>query len=373
MDGRLPLPTLLSQTLVAFIVEFDNEFEHRTPHRTGLLGATGGRWVPWLVSMAFLAKVLRHVDEEGTTFDELKRRTGLKAQQLNQWLTRLSAWWGYLMVGNGLPWNSKRLPAAGLIFRPTPGGLKAIQEFRPLEGIIEKRWVRRFGLEEVSRLREALIEVAGQVAAGLPDSLPILGFGLFSAGPEGEAELRPAGDEAPISEMGLAGLLSKVLLAIAVEFERVSPVSLASCANVLRLTPDEGIRLRDLPRLSGVSKESIGMALTFLEARGYAHVGMEAGKGKWLRLTELGVRARERYPILVGGIEERWRGALGADVFDALREPLERMVGAYDGPWTGLFEGMKPYPAGWRSYVSVPENLPHFPMILHRGGYPDGS
>ncbi len=373
MDGRLPLSTLLSQTLVAFIVEFDNEFEHRPPHRTSLLGATGGRFVPWLVSMAFLAKVLRHVDEEGTTFDELKRRTGLKAQQLNQWLTRLSAWWGYVMVGNGLPWNSKRLPAAGLIFRPTPGGLKAIQEFRPLEGIVEKRWVMRFGLDEVSRLREALVEVAGRVATGLPDSLPILGFGLFSAGPEGEAELRPAGDEAPISKMGLAGLLSKVLLAFAVEFERVSPVSLAASANVLRLTPDEGIRLRDLPRLSGVSKESIGMALTFLEARGYAQVKTAAGKGKWLRLTELGVRARERYPILVDEIEERWRGALGVDGIDALRESLERLVGAYDGPWTGLFEGMKPYPDGWRAHVPVPENLPHFPMILHRGGYPDGS
>jgi len=52
---------------------------------------------------------------------------------------------------------------------------------------------------------------------------------------------------------------------------------------------------------------------------------------------------------------------------------LERLVGAYDGPWTGLFEGMKPYPDGWRAHVPVPENLPHFPMILHRGGYPDGS
>jgi hypothetical protein len=373
MDGRLPLSTLLSQTLVAFIVEFDNEFEHRTPHRTSLLGATGGRRAPWLVSMAFLVKVLRYVDEDGTTFDELKRATGLKAQQLNAWLTRLSAWWGYLMVGNGLPWNSKRLPAAGLIFRPTPGGLKAIQAWRGLEGIIEMRWVRRFGQDEVSQLREALVRVAGQVAAGLPDSMPILGFGLFSTGPEGEAELRPAGDEAPLAEMGLAGLLSKVLLAFAVEFERVSPVSLAASANVLRLTPDEGIRLRDLPRLSGVSKESIGMALTFLEARGYAQVKTETGKGRWLRLTELGIQARERYPILAREIEDGWRAAVGADVIDALREPLERLVSAYDGPGTGLFEGMKPYPDGWRSHVPVPEALPHFPMILHRGGYPDGS
>jgi hypothetical protein len=77
--------------------------------------------------------------------------------------------------------------------------------------------------------------------------------------------------------------------------------------------------------------------------------------------------------MLVGEIEERWRVALGADAIDTLREPLERLVGAYDGPGTGLFEGMKPYPEGWRSFVTVPEVLPHFPMIMHRGGYPDGS
>ena len=374
MNDRLPLSALLSQALVAFIVEFDNEFERRTPHRTSAHGAAGGRFAPWLVSMAMWSKFMRHIDAEGTAFDELQRRTGLKAQQLNPWLTRMSAWWGYLMVGYGLPWKSKRPPAPETVFLPTPGGLKAIQEWRPLEGIIEKRWARRFGRDEVSRLREALVDVAGRVAAGRPDSLPILGFGLLSAEPEREAELSPPGDEPPISELGLAGLLSKVLLAFTVEFERVSPVSLAICANVLRLTPDEGIRLRDLPRLGGVSKESIAMALTFLEARGYAKVGPEAGgKGKVLRLTERGVRARELYPILAGEIEERWRTALGAEAVDALREPFERLVGAYDGPWTGLFEGMKPHPEGWRAFVPVPETLPHFPMILHRGGYPDGS
>jgi hypothetical protein len=33
MDGPVPLPTLLSHTLVAFTIEFDNEFEHLVPHR----------------------------------------------------------------------------------------------------------------------------------------------------------------------------------------------------------------------------------------------------------------------------------------------------------------------------------------------------
>jgi hypothetical protein len=51
MNGRLPLPTLLSHALVAFTIEFDNEFEHRVPHRTTNHGSTGSRSSPWLVSM----------------------------------------------------------------------------------------------------------------------------------------------------------------------------------------------------------------------------------------------------------------------------------------------------------------------------------
>jgi hypothetical protein len=33
MAAGLPLPTLLSQALVAFTIEFDNEFERQMPHR----------------------------------------------------------------------------------------------------------------------------------------------------------------------------------------------------------------------------------------------------------------------------------------------------------------------------------------------------
>ena len=35
--------------------------------------------------------------------------------------------------------------------------------------------------------------------------------------------------------------------------------------------------------------------------------------------------------------------------------------------------GLQPYPDGWRAKVRAPETLPHHPMVLHRGGFPDGS
>jgi hypothetical protein len=43
----LPLSALLSQVLVAFTIELDNEFEHRMPHHTAK--HRGSRDVPWLV------------------------------------------------------------------------------------------------------------------------------------------------------------------------------------------------------------------------------------------------------------------------------------------------------------------------------------
>ncbi|MGA2826507.1 MAG: hypothetical protein ABSF03_10325 [Streptosporangiaceae bacterium] len=34
---------------------------------------------------------------------------------------------------------------------------------------------------------------------------------------------------------------------------------------------------------------------------------------------------------------------------------------------------LEPYPGNWRADVRAPRTLPHYPMVLHRGGYPDGS
>ena len=62
MQPRLPLSALLSQALVAFTIEFDNEFEHRVPHRTSDFG--GSRPDPYLVSMVMWLMVLRYIPEQ---------------------------------------------------------------------------------------------------------------------------------------------------------------------------------------------------------------------------------------------------------------------------------------------------------------------
>jgi hypothetical protein len=100
-----------------------------------------------------------------------------------------------------------------------------------------------------------------------------------------------------------------------------------------------------------------------------------SGRGKVVRLTDTGVRAQRGYHRFVAEVEDDWRSRFGAATLRALREPLEQIVGEQPTAAAGspLFAGLTPYPDGWRAKVRAPVTLPHYPMVLHRGGYPDGS
>lgn len=339
MEGKLPLPALLSQAMVAFTIEFDNEFEHQTPHRTTNHGSTpGATRPPWLVSKVMWDKFLRHIPEQGIAPGELRDRIGMSGKALKMWLTRLSKWWGYL-----------RLEPKVIQF--TQGGLVARRNWAPLTDAIEARWNERLGRSEVDGLKRSLRDVADSLDSTLPHSLPILGYGLFSRIDEGPG----------VPEFTLPALLSKVLLAFAVEFERESAVSLAIGANVLRLA-GQGVAMRELPRLAGVSREAIATSVSFLEKQGHAQVA-----ARILTLTAKGRTARESYVERVADIEKEWQKRCGKAKIEALRGALEQLSGR------PLLRGLTPYPDGWRASVPNIEQLPHFPMILHRGGFPDGS
>jgi hypothetical protein len=178
----LPLTALLSQTLVAYTVEFDNEFEHRMPHRTTISAASAGGG-PWLVSMVM--------------------------------------------------------------------------------------WF---------------------------NCLPILGYGLWSAGPSRPAFASIQGRHVDDVGHSLPTLLSRALLMAAVDFEARSKLPLAIYADVLRVLDSRAVPVRDLPGLSGVSKEAISMATAVLSKRiwwpsSQTPVGAVA---RWsaLRQREPGRRAR---------------------------------------------------------------------------------
>jgi DNA-binding MarR family transcriptional regulator len=365
----LPLSALLSQVLVAFTIEFDNEAEHRMPHSTTDHGRTaGGLHAPWLVSMAMWWNCMRFVNEDGVTVRELARlaRTGTNLDGMRRW--------GYIRIEPDTAGARSKKPRPDAVLRPTAAGRVAQEVWRPLFGTIEQRWEERFGKDAVDRLRDALRALAVQLDAALPDCMPILHYGLVTEGPDPKLCSAGAGTNALDRDMPLAALLARVLVAFALEFERALKVSLAICANVLRVVGDEGVRVRDLPRLSGVSKEAIAMAVGFLTKRSFAAVQPESAgsKVKVLVLTPKGQMAREAYRELIVAIEKDWRARFGEDAMRALREALEG-VGGGSADTSRLLPGLLPYPDGWRAAVRKPETLPHYPMVLHRGAYPDGS
>ena len=98
-----------------------------------------------------------------------------------------------------------------------------------------------------------------------------------------------------------------------------------------------------------------------------------ARRGKLIRLTPKGEKAQQKYRRLLRATEESWRARFGADTIDNLRAALEAVVGDGTLEASTLGLGLVPHPDNWRARVRRPETLPHYPMVLHRGGYPDGS
>jgi DNA-binding MarR family transcriptional regulator len=211
------------------------------------------------------------------------------------------------------------------VIRATPAGRKAQEIWRPLFGAIEKRWEERFGKGAIDELRESLRALISPNDVELPDCLPILGYGLFSRGPDDERRA-PAKREGGLASLSVAALLSRVLLAFATEFDRESDLSLAISANVVRVLEEKGVRLRDLPLLSGVSKEAISIAMGMLRKMRMAVLETDS-RAKIARLTPAGREAQEAYRKLLEVIEARWQERFGDDTVRTLRESLERLVG----------------------------------------------
>jgi DNA-binding MarR family transcriptional regulator len=372
----LPLPTLLSQLLIAFTIEFDNEAEHRLPHRTSVDGASGPGHGPWLVSQAMWANFMQFVGADGVPrreIDDLARITNPAGLER----------WGYITVGPDPADKRPAPPRRDWIVRTTRAGRRAQEMWEPLAGIIESRWRDRFGAEAITTVRDALQALLTRAGGELPRYLPVVRNEMF-------AEVANFHPRPPAVGAGagsdLSVLLSQVLLAFTLDFERESALSLPICANALRVLTERGVRVRDLPQLAGVSKEAVSMAVGVLTRRSCAVTGQDpaAGRGKLVRLTPRGLAAQQDYARLLDAVEQRWRARSGPGEIGALRRSLQSVTGQRDEGQPRLSQGLRPYPGGWRAarpylrqttaLLQDPRHaLPRYPMVLHRGGWPDGS
>ncbi len=368
VENRLPLPTLLSEVLVAFTIELDNEFERQI--------VVAGTRLRFLVSLVMWSNFMRFVDDDGLTVGELSSRAGVAKGATHPSLAGMRRW-GYVAVDGdedeGAVGRRTRPPRSDWIVRPTGKGRAARQVWRPLAATIEERWRARFGDEAIGQLRMSLCALVDQTDIELPAYLPVLGHGMVPARFDATASRRPRRGRP--SELELPALLSHVLLTFALEYERESKLSIAIGANLLRIVDPDGVRVRDLPRRAGVSKEAIAMMVGYLERRGDVVVGADAaqGRSKLVRFTPQGRNAQDTYRRLLGAVEARWGARFGEDHVGDLRDALQRLVGDPDAGPSPLFSGLEPYPQGWRASVPRPDVLAHYPTVLHRGGWPDGS
>jgi hypothetical protein len=356
LAGRY-LAVLLSQALVAFTVEFDSEFEH-CMRESGYPGAVLSL-VVWANLMQFLTTGDVSVRELAAR--ALRAEDGVKGQ-----LGCLERWRFVVLLPD--PADDRPIPQrlhrrAGRMLRDgwgsgrgirsewrvhlTEKGGKAGEVWSTLGGEIEQRWAARFGEREVENLRQALRAIVQQLDLELPQGLPVYGHGEY-----GDSKPRTP----PIARTGvdsLPVLLSQLLLAFTMEFDRESRVPLRLCANTLRVLGQTPVPLGEIPRLTGCSRETSDIGW---EAKPYVAVERDpsAQRGKVARLTPLGLKAQRRYHELAGEIERRWEERFGKERIRRVRDCLEGLFVARRAGRLLLVEGLIPAGGTVRAGTQAP-------------------
>lgn len=285
-----PLSALLSQMLVAFTIELDNEFE-RQMLEAGYPGAG--------LSLRVWSNLMRFLADGPVTVGGLAARSPTPANRLKFQLGCLERW-GFVVPETAQPgdkrkrdgWGSARGIRADCAFRLTTKGMKAVEVWPPLLGMIEGRWEARFGKSEISRLRESL-----QVITDTSGRIP------------------------------LVKLLSRLLRACKVEFESEATAPLELSANVIRVLSDKPMPVAEIPRLTGGSPETTAIGWRLKK---YVAVKAAPGesRGKVACLTPLGLEAQRTYHRLVREMEKRWKVKFGAAPVERLRDSLEGLLDA---------------------------------------------
>ncbi|HEX4306681.1 MAG TPA: hypothetical protein VHZ54_11620 [Solirubrobacterales bacterium] len=319
----------LSGAFVAFTVEVDDAAEARLRHRTTRGGGKG----TWLVSLAMYRNCMQWLPSA-----ELDA-TARTPTDLNGMVR-----WGYVEIDEGA-------------VRPTGRGARAGEVWDGVPEEVEARWVERFGAD----LREDLVPLVEELDPGLPDTMPIVRHGWMTRRDD-EPERRPG--PVAVEDLGLDSLLARPLTAFALEYEASGKLSLALSADLLAVLAAEPTPLRDLPDATGIHRAQIDNAVGYLERAGLVEVVATAGakRGRSVALTARGAKARSAGAAKLAALEATWDERHGA-ALARVREALASIAPA---------DPEHP-PGTWRAESKPLARLPRFPLVTHRGGFPDGA
>jgi hypothetical protein len=290
--------------------------------------------------------------------------------------------WGYVFIA---PSGTRKPPAArregfgsarGLrsdwVVRTTETGIAAQELWPPLFLEVEERWRARFGADAVAMLRDSLSAAIERIEPPLLEYLPIV------TGSNGMVSEVATEHQQPSEPVPLSALLAQTLLGYTLDVEREAPLSLPLAENVVRALDETGVDVRELPLAASISPEAVSMSLTYLTRHGYAE-----GR-KVVRRTEAGRLAADATDATHSSVETEWKQHLGRTSLDRLRAAMQAILDQREGGRPRLALGLEPYQGGWRAsgrYLARTQamladpstGLPRHPMVLHRGGWPDGS
>ena len=263
-----PLTAQLSAALTAFTIEADNEAERRVEHHTTDDG--GPRRSVWLTSLAMWFNCLRGLRDGELTVAELERRARMS--------TNLDGMrrWGYITIdGIGrVPRGTTRpKPKPGSLLALTERGRAAAQVWAPLPEEIERRWRERFGAPPS---RSSARRCAGRARRHRTRcrtscrSARCTGSGSRTQRRATTARARRRRRRGRLTALPLISLLARVLLVLALDYERDAKLALGVQLNGLRVLDGEGVAVRDLPARSGVAKAAIAMIVSRLERVGWS-------------------------------------------------------------------------------------------------------
>ena len=321
--SRTPLPTLLGRALGTFIRDYDR--------------ARGdGGTVPQLPAWA---NVLRVIDAEGTDQQDIVRRAVVAQRIARIAVARLERRGRVVVEARAIP--GKRGKARIVLL--TDEGAAARTRAEGLVATVQDDWRQRFGDDAIDRLRDALASVVDRLPIELPHHVtgygegdPSVTGGDFHPEQAGPPRIPAHGQEWPVvlrepgtdaGDLPLPALLSQLLAAFAIDYDRERVGGLNRTSNFLRFVGDDGMALEQAQTLGGVKGNSKTLHERHLDV--VVEPGRPRDTTRRVYPTPKSRRARDAYPHLVMEIEDGWRDAYG-DAIRALRAVLETMSNQFD-------------------------------------------
>jgi len=203
------------------------------------------------------------------------------------------------------------------IVRLTPQGCKLAARWEDLLRAAEHSWQARVGLPQAGKLRASLENLVAAFPLEHPHYPASYGPADASITGGNGVDWKPVyrtGENSTL-DLPVSALVSQSLVALAMDYEELSPVAFSLSSTVIRQIATKGRRLLELGRSPGVSA---------LIRHGFIRTSGHGGQ-QIAYLTHRGLDVHRAYEDRVLTVENRWRRQFGSERIAALLCALEEV------------------------------------------------